>query len=322
MTDSFHDPANGRRKDSGTLVITTGAMILAVFALLLLLNRQTGGFFEEFFIYALPIPMVIYVTKFGWRNGLMVFVGMTIFAFLFGTFSAIFYAVSAGLLGIVLGTCFNRQYDMTKTLILSMVLGAVFSVLSSVVLASLFGYDVTLQVDEMQNMMNQVISSSGLPDTTALMNVFNRGFLTQMFIISMTIYGLIDGFIVYQLSILILKRLRFQVPPAVRITEIYPPAFTGFLALAAFLFGNYVISAGNPTPVPTGLIQGLWATGYLYLLIFGIIAFCLFLYTDFTRNRLLIGILAVVASLILPQILVYVGFGYISLGLHKKILED
>ena len=296
-------------------------MILAVFALLMLLNRQTGGLFEEFFIYALPIPMVIYATKFGWKNGLMVFAGMVVFSFLFGNISSIFFAVSAALLGLILGACLYSGYDMTKTMLLIMCLGAVFSVLSSVVLASLFGYDVTLQIDEMQNMMTQVINSSGLPDAQTVMNVFNRGFLTQMFIISMAIYGLIDGFIVYQLSILILKRLRFQVPPAVRLTQIYPPKFTGILALGAFFLGNYIISAGNPFPVPTGLLQALWAVGYLYLVIFGLIGFCLFLYTDVTKNRFLIGILTFLAGLLIPQLIAFFGCAYISFGLHEKILE-
>ena len=38
------------KMNNNTLRITTGAMILAIFAMLLLLNRQTGGVFEGFFI--------------------------------------------------------------------------------------------------------------------------------------------------------------------------------------------------------------------------------------------------------------------------------
>ena len=53
------------RMDSKTLKITTGAMIVAIFAILLLLNRQTAGFFEELFVYLLPIPMVAYSAKYG-----------------------------------------------------------------------------------------------------------------------------------------------------------------------------------------------------------------------------------------------------------------
>ena len=57
------------RMDSKTLKITTGAMIVAIFAILLLLNRQTAGFFEELFVYLLPIPMVAYSAKSGGKSG-------------------------------------------------------------------------------------------------------------------------------------------------------------------------------------------------------------------------------------------------------------
>ena len=83
------------KMNNNTLRITTGAMILAIFAVLLLLNRQTGGVFEGFFIYILPVPMVIYSAKFDWKSGLMVFAGMCAFSLFFGTLTSIFYAVSS-----------------------------------------------------------------------------------------------------------------------------------------------------------------------------------------------------------------------------------
>lgn len=320
MTDPETRKEDGREQTSGALFITAGAMILAVFALLLLLNRQTGGLFEEFFIYALPIPMVIYAARFGLKNSLMVFAGMCIFSFLFGTFSAVFYAVSSALLGLVLGTCIRRQQDMTKTMLLAMGLGSVFSVLSSVVLAGLFGYDIGMEVDEMQSMMNQMISSSGIQDMSAVLSVFSREFLTQMFIISMALYGLIDGFIVYQLSILVLKRLRFRIPPAAKLSQIRPPRITGFLGLAAWFAGNLSIMNLISFPVPEGFIQLFWVIGYMYLMVFGIIAFCLFLYTYAAKNRLLIAVLTILACFMLPQFLILFGFAYISLGIRDRLL--
>ena len=41
-------------KNSKTQSITYGAMIIAIFGMLLLLNRQTGSFFEEVFLYIFP----------------------------------------------------------------------------------------------------------------------------------------------------------------------------------------------------------------------------------------------------------------------------
>ena len=104
------------RYNRNTIRITTGAMIIALFTLLLLMNRQTGGLFEEMFIYILPIPMVIYAAKYGWKSGLLVFAGMAVFSFFFGNFASIFYSISSALLGLVFGTCLYYKRDMTKTM--------------------------------------------------------------------------------------------------------------------------------------------------------------------------------------------------------------
>ena len=104
------------KMNNNTLRITTGAMILAIFAMLLLLNRQTGGVFEGFFIYILPVPMVVYSAKFDWKSGLMVFAGMCAFSLFFGTVTSIFYAVSSALLGLIFGACLFKKVDMTITL--------------------------------------------------------------------------------------------------------------------------------------------------------------------------------------------------------------
>ena len=53
-----------------TLKITYGAMIVALFGVLLLINRQTGGMFNGILMFLLPIPMVAYGARYGWRAGL------------------------------------------------------------------------------------------------------------------------------------------------------------------------------------------------------------------------------------------------------------
>ena len=141
------------KMNNNTLRITTGAMILAIFAVLLLLNRQTGGVFEGFFIYILPVPMVIYSAKFDWKSGLMVFAGMCAFSLFFGTLTSIFYAVSSALLGLIFGACLFKKVDMTITMFVVMGIAGVLSVISNVALASVFGYNLAEDIALMQNSM-------------------------------------------------------------------------------------------------------------------------------------------------------------------------
>ena len=43
-----------------TRKLTFGAMVAAIFGVLLLLNRQSGGLFSDLFLFILPIPMTAY----------------------------------------------------------------------------------------------------------------------------------------------------------------------------------------------------------------------------------------------------------------------
>ena len=292
-------------------------MIIAIFAMLLIVNRQTGLFFEEFFVYLLPLPMAVYTALYDWKYGLMVFVGMTAFSFIFGGFTTIFYAVSASLIGLVFGTMVCRKVDPTKMLIIIMVFSAISTIISSVALASLFGYDIDMSLTEMKTMLTTTFEATG---NGALMEFYTMDFLKQLFVISMALMGLLEGFIVYRLGLLIMKRLHISVGRAVPLLEFYPPAITGILAMTAFFAGIYGLSKQNPSPLYTNISQALWVIGFFYLVFFGILGVILFVRKYITRSRALIAVLTVLAYLLFAQYLVFLGFGYITFGLHARLL--
>lgn len=304
------------KMNGNTIKITTGAMILAIFAVMLLLNRQTGSFFEGFFIYLLPIPMVLYAALYGFAAGLMVFVGMCLFSFIFGGFTTIFYAVSAALLGLIFGTRIYLKKDMTKTLFIVMGCSAVLNVLSTVVLASLFGYDITAEVTEMQNTMKTVFEQTG---NTEVMEFFNFDLIRQMFIISSAIIGLLDGFIVYKLSLFIAKRLRIRTDRALPIWDIYPPRLLGVLMLLAYFYGLLSFASPSENAMLNDVRQGLWVCGLTFLITFGVLAVIRFIQAFISRSGLVVALLTLLAYFILSQALLFIGFGYISLGLHEYL---
>ena len=52
-----------------TRKLTFGAMVVAIFGVLLLLNRQSGGLFSDLFLFILPIPMTAYAALYGGKSG-------------------------------------------------------------------------------------------------------------------------------------------------------------------------------------------------------------------------------------------------------------
>ena len=316
-----------------TLKLTTGAMIVAIFAVLLLINRQTGGFFEEFFIYILPIPMVAYASRYDWKSSLPVFVSMCAFSFFFGTFSAIFYAISSALLGLIFGTMLYHKVDMTRIMITVMLLAAVFNVVSTIALASVMGYDINGSVLEMQSLMNNVMSQAGVPQNEAVESMLTLDYLRRMLYISLVIMGLVQGYLVYRISLLILKRLRVPLPQGRPLSAIHPPKWTGVLAMLLF-YGCYYLMVrmqmgetpaalsglGNPETIE-GIVQTIWVISYMYLLMFGIIGLPQLIRRYLTGNRLVVILITAAVMLLAPQLLLMAGFLYIALDLPAYLQQ-
>ena len=183
-------------------------MIVAIFGVLLLINRQTGGFFEGIFMFIFPIPMVAFSAKYGFKDSLAVFVCTVLIAFLFGTFTAIFYAVSESFIGMVYGSCIYAKKDMNRTLVLVIVLSAAAELLATVALASVSGIDLNADIMAMQESMNSVFEQAGMTNVTEMLSY---DYLRRMYIISTGFLGAMQGIIVYYLSLQILRKLRYPI---------------------------------------------------------------------------------------------------------------
>ena len=303
-----------------TQELTYGAMLSAVFGLLLLVNRQTGGFFEEMVFYVLPIPMAVFTLRFGWKKSVPVFVCMGLLAFFLGTPYTLFYALCDALIGIVLGTCLKERVSGSRTQLLIMVLCAAASVLSSVTLASLFGIDMRGEILEMQGMVSGLFAKTGV-DSSAAGSLLSYDSLKRLFILSMAAAGVLQGFVMYRLSLLIMRRLRLPVPPPDPVGLFYPPKWTGYAGLVLM----FVYMRTTMQPLSHELLQELAQTAGLcaciYLLAFGYIALILASRRLMPRLRIagvLISILILIAASWAGALL---GFASISAGLHDLLLQ-
>ncbi|MBQ7536311.1 MAG: DUF2232 domain-containing protein [Stomatobaculum sp.] len=303
--------------NSKTQKLTFGAMLIAVFGVLILLNRQTGGLFEEAFVYIFPLPMTAYAAKYGLRSGLPVFIGMVMITLFCGSFTAIFYATTAALLGLAFGTCLYHRVDSTHTMILVMVLAAVFNLLSTIVLASLFGYNLNQEITEMQTMMTTAMEKAGMvmPE-----NVFTHDYLKRLMIISMIFMGIIQGFLIFEISLMILKLLRFPVQKPKPVREFYPPKWSGYLGIVLFMLYLFTFGRNEETPAAT-IGQTFGVCGYLYLTCFGAIALNLIIKAYISRSKLLSVLLCIIALVIFPLPLCFFGFFYITGSLHESLLQ-
>ncbi|MBO7703558.1 MAG: DUF2232 domain-containing protein [Solobacterium sp.] len=83
--------------------LTDGAMMCAIVGVVLLINRQLGGLFQDMFLFLFPIPMVFYSAKYGWKDSIVVFIAMCLLGFILGGVVTLFYVGSESLIGLVYG---------------------------------------------------------------------------------------------------------------------------------------------------------------------------------------------------------------------------
>lgn len=290
-----------------TIKITTGAMMIAIFTIMLFINRQTGMMFEEMLLYLFPLPMIVFATKYGWKDGIPVMIAMCLMSFLFGTINTIFYAATESFLGLVLGGMLNRKTNLTKTMLVVMVLAAIINVLNTIVLASLFGYNIAEEITEMQNMLATVYTQAGLEVPTQLLT---SSFIFRILVISMTALGVLQGYIIVKLSILIMRRLRITVPMPEPIYSFYPPRWSGLAALILFFAYLSVGAVENPT-IAQSAIQTAGICGYLYATVFGAIGGMLVMRAYGLKSKLLRSLIVFFLCMSLTPIALLIGFVYI-----------
>jgi len=301
----------------------------AIFGALVFINRQTAGFLQELLIYIYPLPLAIYTAKYGVKNGLIAGAAMTgLSLFLGATPTYAFYAISSLLTGLALGGCLYHKASAGKTIFAVMLVAVITNLVDLIFVAALSGVTLENEALEMQKMMQESMeqykslmfgSVSGTANeatvnqlTDMVEKVFTMDYIKRIIIISMVFLGILQGFLIYELSLLVMRRLRIRVPKPKSIYEFRPPVWTAYIAMGLFLvylFGYQRVM--NREELRNALMTA-GICGYMFMLIFGIIGGSLLIRRFMPGSKIFPAILSIVAAFVLPYIVMGVGFLYVS----------
>ena len=293
-------------------------MIVAIFGVLLLVNRQTGGMFEGFFMFIFPIPMVAFSAKYGWKDSLPVFFCTILIAFLFGTFTGMFYAIGMSFVGMVYGSCIRSGRDMNRTLILVMILSAAMELLCTVALATFAGFDLNADIMAMQETMNTMLAQAGVDTSTGILSY---DYLRRMYIISTGFVGAMEGLIIYYLSYAILKKLRYPIRKPQPITSYYPSKISGIIALVLVFVYAYSVARPFSNEAAQNILQSAGMCGVIYLIFFGYIALLMVCRVYLRLPRIIGVVLVLFLTMTVSYIPMLAGYLYISGNLHYMLDE-
>ena len=292
-------------------------MIVAIFGVLLLVNRQTGGMFEGFFMFIFPIPMVAFSAKYGWKDSLAVFVCTVLIAFFFGSFTGLFYAISMSFIGMVYGSCIHAKRDMNRTLILVMVLSAAAELLCTIALATVAGFDLNADIMAMQEGMNQILEQAGVDIASS--GILTYDYLRRMYIITTGFVGALEGLVVYYLSYAILKKLRYPIRKPQPITSYYPSKISGVIALILVFVYAYSVAKPFPSEIAQNVLQSAGMCDVIYLIFFGFIALIMVCRVYLRLPGFIGMLLTLFLTMTISYIPMLAGYLYISGSLHRML---
>ncbi len=116
-------------------VLTEGALMLAIFTVLMLLSLYVP-LLGSLAFFVLPLPFILFSSKYSLPNSLYVVIGSLGLSFLFGGLIALPVAFMVATTGVVIGWCVKAKVDKMRlfmasslTLLINIVIGYVFSIL-------------------------------------------------------------------------------------------------------------------------------------------------------------------------------------------------
>lgn len=279
--------------------ITEGSMMLAIIGLFLFLNLQFAGILQTYFIIFIPLPILIYTIRYGFRSGLVVSFGALFLSIMLGNIITLFYIGGGLLVGLAYGYGVNSNKSNDWLLFVSTLINAISLFVETYVLAAFIGYDLYKDTEALIESLKG-IDGLVLPDN----------FMAQVLAITpiiLLLTGFLQALMTHLLSVTLLKRLNITVRKMKPLQHIQLPKWLGIIALLGLFTSTFLYQSGD---------ENLQIIASLMLFISALTvisdAFILIAIYGKRTNRKYLPTFAMLALILLPTVLIY---GFIGLGL-------
>lgn len=305
-----------------TKKLTTGAMLLAIFGALMLLDRQFSYFFDVYIVMIIPVVIIIYSAMYDIKDGGILSVCLLILTFIIGSgsFNYLCYVPLGIIVGLGYSYFLKRNVSKQVLLLASIVLYTIGEIIIAFIVMPIFGINLAEQVNQLKDVFISSSSTMGLD-----LSMIDLSTILPLAIVFSTIFmGLIEGFLTHIVTLLLLKKFKIKdidnrnlVPLEPSLTLTYICIVLVFLMMVSSRYLTTLIN--NETIKYILLSAGM--IGFIILCYFGYIFSIIFLKIRYQKNMALLVILAV--FLLFPFslfVLMIIGFLYGSGPLKKYII--
>ena len=134
-------------------MLSEGALMCALTLLLVLANRVSALLLESAFPWLYAFPLLVYAARYGLRPACLSALSALLCACMFVSWTSLCYLAGALALGVVYGALVYRQTDNALLLALTLSITVIVNLLTMLVFASLFGYDVNEELTMLSDLL-------------------------------------------------------------------------------------------------------------------------------------------------------------------------
>lgn len=294
-----------------TKKITQGAMMLAIFGALILIDRLTAYWFTEFVVLIAPIIIIMYSAMQTFKDGLLLSVGVLIIAFLLGNFQLtyVIYVPVGVVTGIAYSYGIKNNFDKGRLLFISCFTYIVGELLASYVIYPLLGFPVSQMIEEFKTTLPQAGNMLGIDYSAAFatMGLQLDNVLIILICITIVLMGAMEGFLIHLLSIFLLKRFKIVDLGRINIYDRKPNKVLAYVCFACVCLGFLVSYVDNQMIKDVMVV--ICVLGFIILLYYGY----LFIAIYGAINRKNYGFIVTILCFFIPPLflcLMIVGFLY------------
>ena len=302
-------------------ILTEGAMLLAIFAVLLLITIYVPllGMVANFF---LAVPFILFAAKNEWKMSLVFLAASILISLILGSLTSLPLAFAYGTTGVVTGYLIQRKKDRIIILLAGTIVFLVNMIASYAISVALFNIDIFKEInDVMQDSLTKsadMLKSLGQEaQAEQTIEQFKKALslVKTLFPSMIVIWSVVTTFITQSVSLPIVKRFGIEIQKWKPFRELSLPKSTLWyllITLTASLLlhpeqGTYLYAALFNLSF---ILQALmWFQGCTFL----------FYFLDVKGLSKSIGVILLIASFFIPIFLYIIGIlGIIDLGFDRR----
>lgn len=207
--------------------ITEGAMMVALVGAMLFVNRQFANMIEFLMYWILTFPILIYTAKYGVRYGIVTSVCMLLLSFMISSPTTIFYLFCCVVVGVVYGEGVRRKWKNGTLLTLTGIFTLISYVLTTIVFATIFGYDPSEDVEMVQTLMQFFNVDLGVVNMNQIVGA--------VVVITAVVMSVLQTICIHLLSHLLMQRLKIETMPMKSLFDIHVPRYWGIIIIIIWI---------------------------------------------------------------------------------------